>query len=49
VKDVAEALMKWGRFRLALNAETVDIVTAVMKGTGKAASPTVADRSIRGQ
>jgi hypothetical protein len=41
VKDVEEALMKWGRFRLALNAETADIVIAVMKGSGKAASPTV--------
>jgi len=41
VKDVEEALMKWGRFRLALNAETADIVIAVMKGTGKAASHTV--------
>jgi hypothetical protein len=41
VKDVEEALMKWGRFRLALNVETAEIVIAVMKGTGKAASPTV--------
>ena len=41
VKDVEEALIKWGRFRLALNAETADIVIAVMKGSGKAASPTV--------
>jgi hypothetical protein len=41
VKDVEEALMKWGRFRLALNAETADIVIAVMKGSGKAVSPTV--------
>jgi len=41
VKDVEEAMMKWGRFRLALNAETADIVIAVMKGAGKAASPTV--------
>ena len=41
VKDVEEALTKWGRFRLALNAETADIVIAVMKGSGKAASTTV--------
>jgi hypothetical protein len=41
VGDVEEALMKWGRFRLALNAETADIVIAVMKGSGKAATPTV--------
>lgn len=41
VRAVEEALMKWGRFRLALTAQTADIVIAVMKGTGQAATPTV--------
>lgn len=41
VKEVEEALMKWGRFRLAVTAQTADIAITVMKGTEKVASPTV--------
>lgn len=39
---VEEALMKWGKFRLALDtAMAADIVISVEKGTGKAMSPTI--------
>jgi len=41
VQEVEQALMKWGRFRLALTVNTADLVIAVQKGTGKAASPTI--------
>ena len=40
-KAVEEALMKWGKFRLALDTTTADIVISVQKGTGKAMSPTI--------
>ena len=40
-RAVEEALMKWGRFRLALDVNTADIVISVQKGTGKASSPTI--------
>lgn len=40
-RAVEEALMKWGKFRLALDANTADIVISVEKGSGKAASPTI--------
>ena len=39
-KAVEEALMKWGKFRLALDT-TADIVISVQKGTGKVMSPTI--------
>jgi hypothetical protein len=41
VKAVEEALMKWGRFRLAMPPGTADIIIAVQKGTGAAAAPTI--------
>jgi len=40
-KAVEEALMKWGKFRLALDTTTADIVISVQKGTGKAGFPTI--------
>jgi len=40
-KAVEEALMKWGKFRLALDTTTADIVISVEKGTGKPMSPTI--------
>jgi hypothetical protein len=41
-KAVEEALMKWGKFRLALDTTmAADIVISVEKGTGKAMSPTI--------
>jgi hypothetical protein len=40
-EEVEKALMKWGRFRLVLDAETADLVIGVRKGTGKVANPTI--------
>jgi hypothetical protein len=40
-EDVEKALMKWGRYRLALDANTADLVIGVRKGTGEEASPTI--------
>jgi hypothetical protein len=40
-EEVEKALMKWGRFRLAQDASTADLVIAVKKGTGKMANPTI--------
>jgi hypothetical protein len=40
-KAVEEALMKWGKFRLALDPTTADIIISVQKGTEKAVSPTM--------
>jgi hypothetical protein len=33
--------MKWGRYRLALDANQADLVVGVRKGTGKIANPTI--------
>src|ERR1700757_3193298 len=41
LEEVEKALMKWGRFRLAVDTTTADLVIGVRKGTGKAVSPTV--------
>lgn len=41
VKTVEDALMKWGRFRLAMTVDTADIVIAVLKGTGVAPVPSI--------
>lgn len=40
-EEVEKALMKWGRYRLALDTNTADLVIGVRKGTGQAASPTI--------
>jgi len=40
-KEVENAILKWGRYQLALDVETADLVIAVQKGTGKAAAPTI--------
>lgn len=40
-EEVEKAFMKWGRFRLALNADQADLVVGVRKGTGKIANPTI--------
>jgi hypothetical protein len=40
-EDVEKAFMKWGRYRLALDASTAGLVIGVRKGTGQAASPTI--------
>jgi hypothetical protein len=40
-EEVEKAFMKWGRYRLALDAEQADLVVGVRKGTGKIANPTI--------
>lgn len=38
---VEKALMNWGRFRLATDVSTADLVVVVRKGNGKIAQPTI--------
>jgi hypothetical protein len=40
-EDVERALMKWGLFRLATEAQTADLVIAVRKGTQQSVAPVV--------
>jgi hypothetical protein len=40
-QDVEKALMKWGRFELATDLSTADLVITVRKGSGKIAPPTI--------
>jgi len=40
-EEVEKAFMKWGRYRLALDADQADLVVGVRKGTGKVANPTI--------
>jgi hypothetical protein len=40
-QDVEEALMKWGRFSIAPDVSTADLVISVRKGNGKIAQPTI--------
>jgi hypothetical protein len=39
--DVEKALMNWGRFNLAPDVSTADLIISVRKGNGKMAQPTV--------
>jgi len=39
--DVEKAFIKWGRFRLANDLSTADLVITVRKGNGKIAQPTI--------
>src|SRR6266481_4795979 len=41
LEDVEKALMTWGRFRLAQETGTADLVIAIRKGTGKVENPTI--------
>ncbi len=41
LEEVEKALMKWGRFRLATEAYTADLVIAVRKGTKQAITPVI--------
>lgn len=41
LEDVEKALMKWGRFQLANDVSTADLVISVRKGSGKIAQPTI--------
>lgn len=40
-EDVEKALMKWGRFGMAVDASTADLIIVVRKGNGKIAQPTI--------
>jgi hypothetical protein len=40
-EDVEKALMNWGRFDLATNVSTADLVISVRRGNGKVVQPTV--------
>jgi len=40
-QDVEKALMNWGRFSLATDVSTADLVICVRKGNGKAVQPTI--------
>jgi hypothetical protein len=40
-EDVEKALMNWGRFKLAMESSTADLVISIRKGTGRMVSPTV--------
>lgn len=40
-EDVEKALMKWGRFEMATDVSTADLVITVRKGSGKIAQPTI--------
>jgi len=40
-EDVEKALTQWGRFRLAMEPHTADLVLSLRKGTGRNATPTI--------
>lgn len=40
-REVEQALLRWGRFRLALDAETADLIITVQRGSGSMVTPTV--------
>lgn len=40
-ENVEKALMKWGRFALATDLSTADLVITVRKGSGKVVQPTI--------
>jgi hypothetical protein len=40
-EDVEKALMQWGRFRLAMEPSTADLILAVRRGSGRSATPTM--------
>ena len=40
-EDVEKALMNWGRFSLAMDAEFADLIITVRKGSGKMVQPTI--------
>jgi hypothetical protein len=41
LQDVEKALMNWGRFIMAPDASTADLIISVRKGNGRIAQPTV--------
>jgi hypothetical protein len=40
-QDVEKALMRWGRFDLAIDAQNADLIITVRKGNGKTVQPTI--------
>jgi hypothetical protein len=40
-EDVEKALMKWGRYAMAVDVSTADLIITVRKGNGKIAQPTI--------
>lgn len=40
-EDVEKALLQWGRFSLAMEPHTADLVLSLRKGTGRNATPTI--------
>lgn len=40
-EDVEKALSQWGRFSLAMEPHTADLVLSIRKGTGRSATPTI--------
>lgn len=40
-EDVEKALLQWGRFSLAMEPHTADLVLSIRKGTGRSATPTI--------
>jgi hypothetical protein len=40
-EDVEKALMKWGRFSLAMETSNADLIISVRKGNGKIVQPTI--------
>jgi hypothetical protein len=45
-EDVERALMKWGRYRLALDVSSADLIVTVHKGSGHLVTPTIANSPI---
>jgi hypothetical protein len=41
LQEVERAFMNWGRFSMAVDVSTADLVVAVRKGNGKIAQPTI--------
>lgn len=39
--EVEKALVKWGRYRLAIDAQTADLVFTVRRGSGRSVTPTI--------
>src|SRR4029077_11652476 len=40
-EDVEKAIMRWGRFNLAMEASTADLIILVQKGSGKIVHPAI--------
>jgi hypothetical protein len=40
-EGVEKALMQWGRFRLAMEPSTADLILSIRKGSGRSATPTM--------